>query len=133
MSIIAHIEWAERHSRSVARNVGTIMLSAGSTVILELYSLIGNISCCRSHRVGGVLYFGFISFDWTPYCEKTDKDVVVAFVVILRSMSIVSMVAPAALVVISRVNGSPAVVTENVVPLPPTSAEGVIFSPVHLE
>ena len=39
----------------------------------------------------------------------------VAFVVMLRSMSIVSLTAPAALSVISSVKGSPAVVTEKVV------------------
>ena len=47
------------------------------------------------------------------------------------SISIVSTT-PAALVVISSVKGSPAVVTEKLVPEASTAALGVIFSPVHL-
>ena len=51
---------------------------------------------------------------------------------ILSVMSIVSTT-PASLVVISRDQGSPAVVTENVVLSPAISELGVTFDPLHDE
>jgi hypothetical protein len=39
---------------------------------------------------------------------------------------------PAALVVVSKVQGLAALVTVNVVPLPAISADGVMFVPLHV-
>ena len=47
------------------------------------------------------------------------------------SVMSMSSTSPADLVVISRDQGSPAVVTEKVVPVPEMSALGVTFDPLH--
>ena len=86
--------------------MSAILLTAGSTVILELYSLIRNIpsgSALRSRSVVCII----IGIGWsTTYCEKTDKEVVVAFVVMFLVMSMSSnrtkpVVVSATLVIIS--------------------------------
>ena len=65
------------------------------------------------------------------YCEKTLSDVVVDSMSIVRSMSIVSMM-PALRSVISKVHGSPAVVTLHVAFSSVILVEGLTFSPLYL-
>ncbi len=70
------------------------------------------------------------------YCEKTDKDVVVAVVSIVLSISVTSNTWLAALVTISSEKSLPAVVmlnTESESAIPPEEVEvWVMLSPDHL-
>lgn len=128
-SVVAHIKRAKRHCRTVARTVGTKYLSTWCTIVLELYGLVGNITSCSRYRVRSVLYFRVFCVS-RCYCEKIESEVVVEVESIVSVMSIVSTT-PASRVVISRDQGSPAVVTENVVLSPAISELGVTFDPLH--
>ena len=112
--MIAHIKWAKGHCCTVTRYVWPEDLTARSTVVLELNGLICNVSCSCCHRVASIVGFSFFSICWNSYCEKTDKDVVVAVVSIVLSISVTSNTWLAALVTISSEKSLPAVVMLNI-------------------
>ena len=105
--VVAHIEWTKRHSRSITRTICAKYLSTWCTIILELYSLVGNITSCSCYRVRSILYFRVFCIR-RCYCEKIESEVVVEVDSIVSVMSIVSTT-PASRVVISKDQGSPAV------------------------
>ncbi len=109
--------------------MSTKYLSTWCTIVLELYSLVGNITSCSCYRVRSILYFRVFCIS-RCYCEKIESEVVVEVDSIVSVMSIVSTT-PASRVVISKDQGSPEVVTENVVLSPAMSALGVTFDPLH--
>ena len=125
--MIAHIKWAKGHRRTVAGDVWTVDLARRGSIVLKLHSLICDISSSCSNRVRGVVCFSLTSIRrYSYYCEKIDKDVVVAVVSITLSISIFSTIALAALSTISREKSEPAVVivnTESVSAIPPDVAE----------
>ena len=133
--MIAHIEWAKGHGRTVTRYVRSIYLTTWCSIVLELYGLICDVSGSSCHWIRGVICFTFICF-YRGYCEKTDKDTVVEEVSISLSISVISSTWLAALVTISRVKSEPAVVmlnTESESAIPPEEVEvWVMLSPDHL-
>jgi len=133
--MIAHIEWAEGHRRTVAGYVRTEDLATWGPVVLKLHSLICDISSSCSNRVRGVVCFSLTSINWFSYCENTDNDTVVEVVSISLSISVIDSTWLAALVITSSEKGSPAVCRVNIESesaIPPDEAEvWVIFSPLH--
>ena len=127
--VVAHVKRAKRHGSSVARTVSTKYLSTWCTVVLELHCLVSHVTSCSGYRVRSVLYLRIFCVS-RCYCEKIESEVVVEVDSIVSVMSIVSTT-PASRVVISRDQGSPEVVTENVVLSPAMSALGVTFDPLH--
>jgi hypothetical protein len=53
------------------------LLPARRSIVLKLHRLIGNIACCCRDGRGIVTDGGFFC-SYRCYCEKTDKEVVVA-------------------------------------------------------
>ena len=133
--MIAHIKWAKGHRRTVAGDVWTDDLARRGSIVLELYSLISDVSSSCCNRIRGVVCFSFTSICRGSYCENIDKEVVVAVVSITRSISIFSTIELAALSITSSEKSEPAVVivkTESVSARPPDVAEVcVILSPDH--
>ena len=125
--MIAHIKWAKRHCGPITRYVGSKYLSARCSIVLELHSLISDVSSSCCNRIRGVVCFSLTSIcGYSYYCEKIDKEVVVAVVSITLSISIFSTIALAALSTISSEKSEPAVVivnTESVSAIPPDVAE----------
>ena len=125
--MIAHIKWAKGHCCSVTGYVRAVDLARRGSVVLKLHSLVCDISSSCSNRVRGVVCFSLTSIcGYSYYCEKIDKEVVVAVVSITLSISIFSTIALAALSTISSEKSEPAVVivnTESVSAIPPDVAE----------
>ena len=133
--MIAHIEWAKRHCRSVTGDVRAKDLPRRCSIVLELHGLIRDVSGSSCHWIRGVICFSFICF-YRTYCENTDNETVVEVVSISRSISVTDSTWLAALVITSRVKSEPAVVmlnTESESAVPPEVAEvWVMLSPDHL-
>ena len=126
--VVTHVKWTKRHSSSVTRTIRTKYLSTWCAVVLELYSLVSHVTRSSRNRIRSIFYLRFCKR--RCYCEKIESEVVVEVCWIVSVMSMSSTI-PACLVVISRDQGSPAVVTEKVVPVPEISALGVTFYPLH--
>ena len=97
--IVTHVERRKRHSRAVTRVTPSKLLSTRGSVVLELDCLVGHVArCCRDRRcvVANCRLFCFNR----SYCEKTESEVVVEVVLMVRLMSVVSM-SPAARVTVS--------------------------------
>ena len=124
--MIPHIEWRKGHSTTITAYVWTINLSRWSTIILELDGLVGHIARCSRHGVRSIVGFSLFSTNWPSYCENTDNETVVEVVSISLSISVTDKTWLAALVITSRVKGSPAVCivkTESESTIPPDVAE----------
>ena len=125
--MIAHIKWAKRHRCAVTGYVWADDLARRGSIVLELNSLISDVSSSCCNRIRGVVCFSFTSIcGYSYYCEKIDKEVVVAVVSITLSISIFSTIALAALSTISSEKSEPAVVivnTESVSTIPPDVPE----------
>ena len=84
------------------------VLPTWRTVVIELDRLVSVVTCCLRPGRRIISCLGR-SGCYKSYCEKTLSEVVVESVSMVRSMSICSINVSAVRVVISRVNGSPAV------------------------
>ena len=128
--MVSHIKRRERHRTSITCITTRILLSRRRSIILKLDGLIRNVSGGCRHGITRVINFRFVSVDRT-YCEKTDKDVVVVFIVQSVVVSICST-NPAALVTVSIVQGLVTSLTENVVSAAVMFEEGSTFVPDQL-
>ena len=115
-SIVAHVKRAKRHRRSITRTVGSKVLSWWCSIVLELHSLISNISRCGCYRVRSILYLWIFIWVSRTYCEKTDKEVVVE-TCLMVSVTRLSWILPAARLIISSWNWSPGVLSVNLAPV----------------